>query len=140
MLVLAFLVTTSCGCSGTLDTSEKAPDRSRGLKVKSTDEIGEFKEQPGQRVVDSKVEYTNPITGPLEAYDPMKQQIAELAIQQAVQVFYATEGRYPRDYDEFMSEVVRKNNVRLPELGVGKRYEYDVENHKLMVVKDEKPQ
>lgn len=107
--------------------------------MKSTDDIGEFKPQEGRQVVDSDVVMTNPITGPLEAYEPLKQQISELAITQAVQLFHATEGRYPKDHEEFMTRVIRQNGIRLPELSPGKRYEYDVQNHCLMVVLETRP-
>lgn len=80
------------------------------------------------------MKYTNPITGPLDAIDPMKQKISEGQITQLVEMFRATEGRYPRDYDEFKKRVIDENNMRLPTLGAGKRYQYDVASHKLVVV------
>ena len=103
-------------------------------KPKTTDEIGEFNAEDGKQVVDSKVKISNPITGALEAYQPLKEQIAGLGIDHAVNLFYATEGRYPKDYDEFMNRIIRENQIRLPVLGTGKSYEYDVANHKLVVV------
>jgi len=134
MLCLLALLTIM-GCGEGKKTSRSTKSESP-LKVKSTDEIGEFHEEEGKEVVDSKVKYSNPVTGPLEAYDPLKQKISELAITQSVQHFYATEGRYPKDYNEFMTKVIRENGVRLPTPGLGKHYEYDVANHKLVVVAD----
>lgn len=126
-----------CGNSGMV-SKKQADDAGQpgggGLKIKSTDDIGEFNPEEDQQVVDSKVVITNPITGPLEAYEPLKQQISELAITQAVQLFHATEGRYPKDHDEFMTRVIQQNQIRLPQLSPNKRYEYDVQNHCLMVV------
>lgn len=88
-------------------------------------------------MVDSKVKVSNPITGALEAYEPLKQQVAGLGIDHAVRLFQATEGRYPKDHEEFMTRVIKQNNIRLPQLSTGKSYKYDVENHKLVVVEQE---
>lgn len=104
-------------------------------KPKTTQNIGEFDADSGNEVADTDVKITNPITGALEAYGPLKQQISGLAITQAVELFRATEGRYPKDYDEFMSRVIQANQIRLPEPGKGLQYQYDVENHQLLVVK-----
>ncbi|MEZ6130268.1 MAG: hypothetical protein R3C59_16405 [Planctomycetaceae bacterium] len=134
-LILSVVILFSVGCSD-MTTTPKSKQAGGGAKVKTTDDIGEFKAQDGKQVVDSKVKITNPITGPLEAYEPLKQQISELAITQAVQLFHATEGRYPKDYDEFMTRVIKQNNIRLPVLSPGKHYEYDVAEHCLMVVTD----
>ena len=139
-VVLLLTAFAGVGCTDGVEsrTTTKSQKKSKpqGLKPNTTDDIGEFKAEEGKQVVDSKIKYTNPITGPLEAYDPMKQKISEIAITQSVELFRATEGRYPKDYDEFMTKVIKQNGVRLPELGVGKRYEYDVANHTLMVVTD----
>lgn len=116
--------------------SADAEPAGRGAQLKTTDDIGEFDPAAGKETVDSKVKVSNPITAPLEAYGPMKQQIAELGITHAVRIFHAMEGRYPKDHEEFMTKVIRQNNIRLPSLGPGKRYEYDVANHELLVVRD----
>lgn len=123
------------GCSDIVEptTTEKQP-AAGGAKLKTTDDIGEYDANAGKETVDSKVKITNPVTGALEAYEPLKQQVSELAITNAVQVFHALEGRYPKDHDEFMAKVIKQNNIRLPQLSPGKRYEYDVANHQLMVV------
>ena len=57
-----------------------------------------------------------------------------MGIDHAVRIFHATEGRYPKDYDEFMQKVIKANNINLPVLPGGAKYQYDVENHKLVVV------
>ena len=105
-------------------------------RPKTTDDIGEFNPDDGKETVDSKVKISNPITGALEAYGPLKQQAAELGVTKAVQLFHALEGRYPKDHDEFMTRIIKENHIRLPVLGAGKKYEYDVANHELVVVRD----
>ena len=111
--------------------------KSPAAKPKTTDHIGEFNPDDGKQVVDSKVQISNPITGALEAYQPLKEQVAGLGIDHALNLFNATEGRFPKDHDEFMSRIIKENHIRLPVLGTGKSYEYDVANHKLVIVMDQ---
>lgn len=132
VMALAWLFAVG-GCSGPATTGSnqetaKAPDR-------GTDQIGEFDPEAGRELVDDKVVVTNPVTAALEAYGPMKQQIARLGIEHAVNLFYAEEGRYPRDHEEFMTRIIRSNNLRLPSLPTGLSYQYDVDNHRLVVVR-----
>ena len=123
VLVIAILLT---GCLESQPST--APVR------KTTDEIGEFDPRANKEVVKPDVRITNPITGPLEAYQPLMQQVAALGIEHAVNLFNASEGRYPNSYDEFMARIIKENNIRLPVLPPGLEYQYDVENHKLLVL------
>lgn len=104
-------------------------------KQKTTDKIGEFDPNAGNEVVRPDVKITNPITGPLEAYQPLVQKVAALGIEHAVNLFNASEGRYPNSYDEFMTRIIKENNIQLPVLPPGLEYQYDVENHKLLVTR-----
>ena len=56
-------------------------------------------------------------------------------IDHALDLFNATEGRYPKDYNEFMKRIIKENNIKLPVLPGGAKYAYDVKNHKLQVVR-----
>ena len=103
-------------------------------KPKTTDKIGEFDPNAGNEVVKPDVRITNPITGPLEAYHPLMQQVAALGIEHAVNLFNGLEGRYPNSHEEFMTRIIKENNIRLPVLQPGLEYQYDVENHKLLVI------
>ena len=104
-------------------------------KPKTTDKIGEFDPNAGNEVVKPDVTMTNPITGPLEAYHPTVQKLAAMGIEHAVNLFNASEGRYPNSYEEFMTRVIKENNIHLPVLQPGLEYQYDVENHKLLVIR-----
>ena len=66
--------------------------------------------------------------------------MAKLGVDHSLNIFYATNGRYPKDHDEFMREIIKKNNLQLPKLPYGASYEYDVANHKLIVVKADNTQ
>ena len=103
----------------------------------TTQDIGEFDPNSGQEVSDGKVEL-NLVTGAAGAYGPAVQKISSIQITHAVNLFNAAEGRYPKDHEEFMSKVIKRNNIRLAMLPHGSAYKYDVENHTLVVVKVEK--
>lgn len=132
------------GCNVTADEPAKAPPppkkESKSIFGKKTQDIGKFDPDAGRQVSDSKVRITSPLFAGLEAYGPLMEQVSKMGVDRAVQVFYALQGRYPKDYDEFMSEIIKKNNMRLPVLPAGAQYQYDEQNHKLVVVKAEEPQ
>lgn len=138
LLTLSLLM-IQCGCGGAkfipAETENSGTEKKAHLRT--TDKVEEFRPEAGQEVVSNKVEITNPITGALEAYQPMKRQIATLGIEHAVNLFQASEGRYPKDFDEFKTRIIEENKIRLPELPKGLSYQYDVENHKLVVVRDD---
>lgn len=116
---------------------EKDPNSIIGKK---TQEIGKLdKNAQGQKVLPDRpqVKVTNVVTGGLEAYGPMLEQISKLHIEHALQLYKAENDRYPKDYDEFMSVIIKANNIELPVLPGGLKYMYDEENHKLVVVKNE---
>lgn len=131
------LLVTVLGCAEEVRTVSPRSDTAKIAKPKTTDDIGEFDAQDGKQVVDSKVNISNPLTGALEAYQPLKEQVAGLGIDHALGLFQALEGRYPKDHAEFMARIIKENNIRLPTLGAGKSYEYDVQNHKLVIVMDQ---
>jgi hypothetical protein len=91
---------------------------------------------PNQRVSKGEFTYSNPITGPLEAYGPILERAVLPQVNHAVDLFHAAEGRYPKDYDEFMSRIIKtpEGTIKLPVLPGDKRYAYDVKNHTLIVV------
>ena len=121
-----------CGCSKTIEEqTKKSPNSIMGKK---TQDVGKFDPNAKQEVSDSKVRADNPVTGPLQAYGPMLEQISKSHIEHAVNLFNASEGRYPKDYDEFMTRIIKENNIQLPVLPFGHKYQYDEANHKLVVI------
>lgn len=122
------LVLAVIGCE---DQTKKSPNSIVG---KTTQNIGEYDAKAGANVSDSKIRATDPITAPVMAYGPMLEQISKSHIDAAVNLFHANEDRYPKDLDEFMEKIIKPNNIKLPVLPGGKLYQYDVENHKLVVV------
>lgn len=122
--------------AGCMESQPSAP-----AKLKTTDKIGEFDPNASNEVVKPDVKITNPITGALQAYQPIVQKISAMGIDHAVNLFNASEGRYPNSYEEFIARIIKENNMRLPVLPPGIEYQYDVANHKLLVIRtaDGKP-
>ena len=73
----------------------------------------------------------------MAGYGPAVQKISKLGIEKALGFFNATHGRYPKDHEEFMEKIIKANDIQLPVLPGGRQYQYDVENHKLVVVAGE---
>lgn len=110
-----------------------------GIFGKKTQEIGEFDPNDNVSVSGGGQKQTNPLNplAPLNAYQPAIEKLAKLRIKQAVDLFHAFHGRYPEDHAEFMDEVIKPNQIQLPVLPGEWKYQYDVENHELVVVKAE---
>jgi len=121
-----------CGSSGGPATPPAA--EKKGIFGKTTQDIGVFDPLAPQRVSDQKIEASDPITAPLTAYGPMVERVSMIAVDQAIALFMATEGRYPKDHEEFMEKIIRANNMKLPVLPNGGQYKYDEQAHALMVV------
>lgn len=97
-------------------------------------EIRPFDPAEGKTVVDPTRPITDPITGPLAALQNAREKIPQLAIQHAINLFQASEGRYPASFEEFMTRIIQENRISLPQLPQGLAWEYDVESHQLLVV------
>lgn len=132
LLTIACVVTGLAGCMQALEEQTKKSPNS--IVGKTTQEIGEFDPNAGAKVSDGKIHATDPFTAPTSAYGPMLERIASLKIDPAVNLFHATEGRYPASHEEFMEQIIKPNRIELPVLPGGKQYQYDVENHKLVVI------
>jgi hypothetical protein len=145
-VILSLSVSFSAGCidfSSTPsadNTPAKPPateNSGQGIFGKTTQEIGEHdKNKANQVTSDQKIHATDPFTAPLSAYGPMTESIAKTKIKAALNYFYGENERYPNDHEEFMEKVVKPNNIELPVLPYKGRYQYDVEKHELMIVRN----
>jgi hypothetical protein len=134
--LLALFLTVACGgCWNALEKQVQKDPKS--IIGKTTQEVGEFDPKKKQVVSDSKAKADDPLLYGAQMYGPMVEKTAKLGIEHALNLFNATEGRYPKDHDEFMQRIIKENNIRLPVLPHKAKYEYDVENHQLVVVKAE---
>ncbi len=116
-----------------VEVEAKRPKKS--IFKQRTQDVGEFDAKAGKQLSDSKIRATSPLLAGLEAYGPAAEKVTKLAIQHHLNIYNALHGHYPKDHAEFMSEIIKKNNLQLPKLPYGNTYEYDVANHKLVVVK-----
>ena len=68
------------------------------------------------------------------AYVTSVGRIAIDNIKHAMDLYQATNDRLPKDYDEFMNEIIKANNINLPQLPPYQKYGYDEKEHKLIVL------
>jgi len=71
---------------------------------------------------------------PAKAYFSARERIVfEIAVPKALQLYEATNGSPPRSHEEFMTQVIEAQGIKLPELPPGQRYVYDPQTKELMV-------
>ncbi len=128
------------GCTASKPEADNANDAeksSSGIIGKTTQDIQEYDASRGEKVSDGAMKTPSPLNplGAMNAYGPTVEKISKMGIKRAVDLFYAEHGRYPKDFDEFMSKIIKANNFQLPVLPGGAEYRYDVEKHELIIVK-----
>jgi hypothetical protein len=90
--------------------------------------------QKGGQQANMKITAKDPITLQGNAYVTSVGRIAIDQITYALRLYEAENGRYPKDYQEFLDEVIKKNNISLPQLPFYQDYAYDADGHKLVVL------
>jgi hypothetical protein len=90
-------------------------------------------EEKKTRAASTKITARDPITLQGNAYVVAIGQISTGHIKHAMDLYQAENGRYPANYDEFMNEIIKKNNIALPVLPSYQEYFYDAQEHKLQV-------
>lgn len=64
----------------------------------------------------------------------VKQKVVfEIQIPKTMQLFKALEGRNPKSHAEFMKEIIKKGQIKLPELPAGQIYNYHPDDGQLWV-------
>ncbi len=114
--------------------TEEAP-KQESIIGKTTQDIGEYDPNGDAEIADLQVDSgASPLGAAAGAYKFAAGRTSELKIQQALQLYNALHGKYPKDHAEFMEGIVKANNIQLPVLPGKRRYQYDVANHKLVIV------
>lgn len=116
------------GCE---DMTKKSPNSIIGKK---TQDVGEYKPEAGAKVSQGNLPYDGPVSGAMNVLANTMERVPKLQIQSAVEIFKANEDRYPNSHEEFMTRIIKENNIQLPVLPAGKKFQYDVANHELVVV------
>ena len=90
--------------------------------------------QKGAQVGSTRIVAKDPISLQGNAYVSIIGQTSILSIQHALDLYHATNDRFPKDYDEFMAEIIKANNIALPQLPPYQKYGYDEKEHKLIIL------
>jgi hypothetical protein len=85
------------------------------------------------QVASQKITAKDPITLQGNAYVTSIGQIAINNIKHAMDLYYAENGRYPANHQEFMTEIIEKNQIRLPKPPYYQEYRYDEKTHELKI-------
>ena len=84
-------------------------------------------------------EYEGVIVTPVKTYFKAKERISfEIEFPHALNLYKALDGTVPKDYAELQEKVIAPNNIRLPELPPGHRYDWNAETEELLVVRPKK--
>ena len=116
------------------------PPKSEFIVGKRTKEIRNAStevKRGGVTVASTKITAKDPITLSGNAYVSIIGQTSILNIQHAIDLYHAENDRYPKNYDEFMSDIIKANNIALPQLPNYQKYGYDESEHKLVILEDE---
>jgi hypothetical protein len=73
------------------------------------------------------------ITEPIRARFRAEDSINFAAMEKTISLFKATKGRMPKSHEEFMTEIIEKGAIKLPDLPDGDEYVYDPQAGELMV-------
>jgi len=115
----------------------KAPAKPEFIVGKNTQNIRNAQtelQQGKAKVASTRIVSRDPITLPGNAYVSIIGQKSMLDIQHALDLYRATNDRYPANYDEFMNEIIKANNISLRQLPSYQDYAYDEKEHKLIII------
>jgi hypothetical protein len=102
----------------------------RTTDIRPMSELKQGSAQPASPKIVAK----DPISIQGNAYVSIVGQTAINNMKHAVDLFHAENDRYPKDYDEFMSAIVRPHGISLPQLPPYQKYAYDENEHKLIIM------
>jgi len=136
------LLAAAPGCSEPRNPGNAAapkpapPPEDTFIVGKTTQDIQKLtpEERAKGQVATGKITAKDPITLSGNAYVSVIGQASVLQIQHSVDLFKALNDRYPKDIDEFMSEIVKPNGIALPRLPYYQKYFYDEAGHKLVIM------
>jgi hypothetical protein len=114
-----------------------APKQPEFIVGKRTQEIKNAApelQKGGARVATTKITAKDPITLPGNAYVTIIGRTSIMNMEYAIKLYQAEHNRYPKDYDEFMNEIIKANNIALPQLPYYQKYGYDEKEHKLVIL------
>ena len=123
-----------------VQTKPPAPKQSGPIIGQRTTDIRNASKelnQGGAQVASPRIVAKDPITLQGNAYVSIVGRSSVLSIQHSMDLYHATNERYPKDLDEFMTEIIKPNGIALPQLPPYQKYAYDEKEHKLVVLEYE---
>lgn len=128
--VLVFALISSSGCSPSESSSTAAPQAAPPVTPQQA--LAGVGKQ-GQSLRDNTGVAQAITAGPATLLNFQQKAVLEIQIPQALQLFQASEGRYPKSHEEFMQKIVQANRLTLPELPAGAVYRFNTEKGQLWV-------
>jgi hypothetical protein len=96
--------------------------------------------QRGALVASPTIVAKDPITIQGNEYVSIVGRSSVLSIQHSMDLYHATNEHYPKDLDEFMTEIIKPNGIALPQLPPRQKYSYDAKEHKLIIIEYPDPE
>ena len=79
-------------------------------------------------------EYEGVVVTPVKTYFRAKERISfEIEFPHALNLYKALEGESPKTFAELEEKVIKPNNIKLPQLPEGHRYDWNAETEELVV-------
>jgi hypothetical protein len=139
-LLLSVPLALLVGCEEEEHASKKPQIKTREILGKTTQEVRaaapELK-NGGAQEASQKVTAKDPITLGGNVYVVAVDRIAAGNVKHAIDLYQASTGAYPKDFKEFMDEIIKPNQpdgIRLPALPYYQDYGYDEKEHKLIIL------
>ena len=127
LLLFALLIG---GCDLTVPS---APPKPTGPPVARKDRSTPQVAQMGVGKKSSTITMEGVVATPVRALFVVEEKtVFEIQIPHTMNTFKALHGRAPNSHEEFMEKIIG-NQIRLPELPDGNRYQYDPQTEQLMV-------
>ena len=138
-----------CGCSEPIPvpgedaatTSETTAESVAGATENAAEPEAEYVEKKADVGATGKGEYgvtseepMSIVTVPVSTYFKAQEMaVFRMQIPSAMNLFQASEGRYPNSEEEFMTKIIKANQIVLPKLPEGDVYFYDVQARELKI-------
>ena len=140
LLTMPLLALAAAGCDGAKakkTAGGPAPIQTRETLNKKTQDIRKLEDEVakgGQAPPDKKLGEGGYLGVVSDSYVYAIDQISEMSVKHSIDIYEATNGSYPKDYDEFMTNIIKANDIWLPMLPYYQEYAYNEKEHKLVVL------
>lgn len=119
LIVIVCIMTSGC-VPPAEPVRPTAPDAPPTEAVKAEAGVGKQ-----GRSLDGDTGVQQMISGPISTYFKVKEKIAfDLSVKPAIELFKASEGRFPKSHEEFMEKIIKANQIALPALPEGMTYRF----------------